>query len=90
VASLLGLPVVVAGALLPVAVEGRRHTQAGPAALVAEEEARLPVLGVAAPVVALRLALCTRPKQKSNTQISCISGESIRSLVCTCAWVRAL
>jgi hypothetical protein len=61
VASILGLPVVVARALLPVAVEARRQAQAGVALLVGEEEARLPVLGVAAPVLALGFELCTHP-----------------------------
>ena len=57
-AAALGLPVVVAGALALVAVVPRRHAQAGAAALVAEEEARLLVLRVPAPPRALRRALC--------------------------------
>ena len=56
-ASALGLPVVVAGALALVAIEARRHAQAGVAALVAEEEARLLVLRVTAAARALRRAL---------------------------------
>lgn len=72
-ASLLGLPVVVAGALVLVAVEARRHAQAGVAALVAEEEARLPVLGVAAPVLAHRLALCNSCTATSTTHPTHIS-----------------
>lgn len=50
--AFLGLPVVVAGTLLPVAVGSRRDAEALLAALVAEEQARLPVMSRRAPVVA--------------------------------------
>jgi len=56
--SFLGLPVVVAGAGVLVAVGARRHAQALGAALVAEEEARLPVVRLGAPPLALPAALC--------------------------------
>lgn len=54
----LVLPVVVAGADGLVAVEARRDAEALPAALLAEEHARLVVLRLAAPPTALRWALC--------------------------------
>jgi hypothetical protein len=56
--SFLGLPVVVAGAGVLVAVGARRHAQALGAALVAEEEARLLVVRLGAPPLALPAALC--------------------------------
>lgn len=57
--SFLGLPVVVAGAGVLVAVGARRHAQAHRAALVAEEEARLLVVRLGAPPPALTAALCS-------------------------------
>jgi len=56
--SSLGLPVVVAGAGVLVAVGARRHAQALGAALVAEEEARLLVVRLGASPLALPAALC--------------------------------
>lgn len=77
-AAALGLPVVVAGALALVAVEARRHAEAGVAALVAEEEARLLVLRLAAPVRALRRALCSiHPTNLHVTAFSLASGCSL-------------
>jgi hypothetical protein len=54
----LVLPVVVAGAGVLVAVVAGRDAEALGATLVAEEEARLPVVSPRAPPVALPGALC--------------------------------
>jgi hypothetical protein len=59
-ASPLGLPVVVAGAGVLVAVGARRHAQARRAALAAEEEARLLVRRRRAPPRAPAAALCCK------------------------------
>lgn len=67
-ASPLGLPVVVAGAGLLVAVGARRHAQALGAALVAEEEARLLVVRLGAPPPALPAALCSGRRRDDTCQ----------------------
>ena len=53
-ASSLGLPVIVTGAALLVAISPRRHTQTLITTLVAEEETRLLVRRLRAPVHAPR------------------------------------
>lgn len=66
----LGLPVVVAGADLLVAIEARGHTKTLPAALLAEEHARLVVLGLGASPDALTWALCKISRKLSqNAQL---------------------
>jgi hypothetical protein len=65
VSTLLGLPVVVASALLPVAVGARRDTQARPTALQAIFHARLPVRRRRAPVRAPRPAIYTHIAESS-------------------------
>lgn len=62
----LGLPIVVARTDLLVAVEARRHAQAFPAALLAEEHARLVVLSLRAPFPARVRALYTTPNIPTN------------------------
>ena len=67
-ASPLGLPVVVAGAGVLVAVGARRHAQARRAALPAEEEARLPVRRPRAPRRAPAAALCCKTRTHAAQQ----------------------
>lgn len=68
--SVLGLPVIVAGADTLISIEPRRHAQALFAALIAKEEARLLVLRSSASPRALLWAFCpssaptTAPKGK--------------------------
>jgi fructose-1,6-bisphosphatase/inositol monophosphatase family enzyme len=58
-ATSLGLPVVVAGALSLVSIVTRWDTKACLAALIAEEQARLFVLSLGAPPLALPRAFCS-------------------------------
>jgi hypothetical protein len=58
-AATLGFPVVVAGALSLVSIETRWNTKACLAALIAEEQARLLVLSLGAPPLALPGAFCS-------------------------------
>ena len=75
--SFLGLPVVVAGAGVLVAVGARRHAQARRAALSAEEEARLPVRRRRAPRRAPAAALCCKHARTQHSNIFSITYYSI-------------
>lgn len=76
-----GLPIVIAGADLLVAIETRGHTQALSATLLTEEHAWLVVLSLGAPPAARVWALCTPPThsnfkdgKKKKTVKLCFGG----------------